>query len=153
MPCSSWRNASSNRWSNDSIQTGLCPATPTLFAQLHYLGNTTVQQEYSSINYSEVAGELIRLGVNVLAQLVAVSAEDVKKFIESAKNRYAKDAARGDMAASDSEECKGRRMDSHRSEDNVSTITYLDLNCDAESDAYLTTPDTSSEAEKNFCGQ
>ena len=40
-----------------------------------YLGNATVQQEYSSINYSEVAGELMRLGVNVLAQLVAVSPE------------------------------------------------------------------------------
>ncbi len=38
-----------------------------------YLGNRYVQQHYSSINYSEVAGELTRLGVNVLAQLVAVS--------------------------------------------------------------------------------
>lgn len=38
-----------------------------------YLGNSYVQQQYSNINYSEVAGELMRLGVNVLAQLVAVS--------------------------------------------------------------------------------
>lgn len=38
-----------------------------------YLGSRYVQQQYSNINYSEVAGELIRVGVNVLAQLVAVS--------------------------------------------------------------------------------
>ncbi len=40
-----------------------------------FLRNDYVQQQYSSINYSEVAGELIRAGVNVLAQLVAVSPE------------------------------------------------------------------------------
>lgn len=40
-----------------------------------YLGDTYVQQHYASINYSEVAGELTRLGVNVLAQLLAVSPE------------------------------------------------------------------------------
>ncbi|MCG8369787.1 MAG: acetyl-CoA hydrolase [Proteobacteria bacterium] len=40
-----------------------------------YLGNRYVQQQYSNINYSEVAGELVRAGVNVLAQLVAVSPE------------------------------------------------------------------------------
>ena len=38
-----------------------------------YLGNRYVQQQYANINYSEVAGELTRLGVNVVAQLVAES--------------------------------------------------------------------------------
>lgn len=38
-----------------------------------YLGNRYVQQQYANINYSEVAGELMRLGVNVVAQLVAES--------------------------------------------------------------------------------
>jgi acyl-CoA hydrolase len=36
-----------------------------------YLGNPLVQQNYTSINYSQVAAELTRLGVNVIAQLVA----------------------------------------------------------------------------------
>ena len=40
-----------------------------------YLGNGYVQQRYASINYSQVAGELRRLGVNVIAQLVAESDE------------------------------------------------------------------------------
>ena len=40
-----------------------------------YLGNSYVQQQYSNINYSQVAGELKNMGVNVLAQLVAVSPE------------------------------------------------------------------------------
>ncbi len=45
-----------------------------------YLGNAYVQQQYASINYSEVAGELMRLGVNVLAQLVAVSPDRPGRF-------------------------------------------------------------------------
>ena len=40
-----------------------------------YLGDGYVQQRYASINYSQVAGELRRLGVNVIAQLVAESDE------------------------------------------------------------------------------
>ena len=36
-----------------------------------YLGNPLVQQSYASINYSHVVAELLRLGVNVIAQLVA----------------------------------------------------------------------------------
>jgi acyl-CoA hydrolase len=36
-----------------------------------YLGNRLAQQTYTSINYSEVADELLALGVNVIAQLVA----------------------------------------------------------------------------------
>mgnify|MGYP002622292103 CR=1 FL=1 len=39
-----------------------------------YLGNPFVQQNYTSINYSQVVAELVALGVNVIAQLV--SAED-----------------------------------------------------------------------------
>lgn len=37
-----------------------------------YLGNPLVQRSYTSINYSHVVRELIDLGVNVVAQLVAV---------------------------------------------------------------------------------
>jgi len=40
-----------------------------------YLGNPYVQQQYANINYSQVAGELKHMGVNVLAQLVAVCPE------------------------------------------------------------------------------
>lgn len=45
-----------------------------------YLGSAYVQQQYSSINYSEVAGELMHLGVNVLAQLLAVSPDHPGRF-------------------------------------------------------------------------
>lgn len=45
-----------------------------------FLGNAYVQQQYASINYSEVADELMRLGVNVLAQLVAVSPEHPGRY-------------------------------------------------------------------------
>ena len=38
-----------------------------------YLGNPLVQQSYTSVNYSQVASELMRLGVNVVAQLVSAS--------------------------------------------------------------------------------
>ncbi len=40
-----------------------------------YLDDGYVQQRYANINYSQVAGELVRLGVNVIAQLVAKSSE------------------------------------------------------------------------------
>ena len=36
-----------------------------------FLGNPKVQQSYTSLNYSQVARELMALGVNVIAQLVA----------------------------------------------------------------------------------
>jgi len=36
-----------------------------------YLGNSMVQRSYTSINYSQVVAELLNLGVNVIAQLVA----------------------------------------------------------------------------------
>ncbi len=45
-----------------------------------YLGNPLAQQSYSSINYSQVADELMRLGVNVVAQLVAVRAENPGRY-------------------------------------------------------------------------
>ena len=38
-----------------------------------FLSNSYVQQQYANINYSQVANELMRLGVNVVAQLVATS--------------------------------------------------------------------------------
>ncbi|ANO52676.1 acetyl-CoA hydrolase/transferase C-terminal domain-containing protein [Woeseia oceani] len=40
-----------------------------------YLSNAQAQQNYTSINYSQVVGELLALGVNVIAQLVAVDGE------------------------------------------------------------------------------
>lgn len=45
-----------------------------------YLGNPYVQQQYANINYSEVAGELIRMGVNVVAQLVAPSPDQADRY-------------------------------------------------------------------------
>jgi acyl-CoA hydrolase len=36
-----------------------------------YLGNAKAQQSYTSLNYTQVAGELLKLGVNVIGQLVA----------------------------------------------------------------------------------
>jgi len=40
-----------------------------------YLGNPLAQQNYTSINYSHVAAELMALGVNVIAQLVSARPE------------------------------------------------------------------------------
>ncbi|MEJ2275721.1 MAG: acetyl-CoA hydrolase/transferase C-terminal domain-containing protein [Woeseiaceae bacterium] len=45
-----------------------------------FLGNPLVQQSYASINYSQVTGELLRLGVNVIAQLVAVRPESPQRY-------------------------------------------------------------------------
>ncbi|MDX1499968.1 MAG: acetyl-CoA hydrolase/transferase C-terminal domain-containing protein [Woeseiaceae bacterium] len=39
-----------------------------------WLGNPLAQQRYTSVNYSQVAAELDRLGVNVIAQLVSARA-------------------------------------------------------------------------------
>lgn len=41
------------------------------FRPAAYLGNATAQRSYTSLNYTQVAGELLKLGVNVIAQLVA----------------------------------------------------------------------------------
>ncbi|MEQ8205009.1 MAG: hypothetical protein RIA65_02450, partial [Woeseia sp.] len=45
-----------------------------------YLGNTQAQQNYTSINYSQVVGELLALGVNVIAQLVAVDGDERERY-------------------------------------------------------------------------
>ena len=45
-----------------------------------YLGNRYVQQQYSNINYSQVAGELMRLGINVIAQLVATAPDQPGRY-------------------------------------------------------------------------
>jgi len=45
-----------------------------------YLDNDYVQQRYANINYSQVADELKRLGVNVIAQLVAESDEQPGRY-------------------------------------------------------------------------
>ncbi|MEO1245454.1 MAG: acetyl-CoA hydrolase/transferase C-terminal domain-containing protein [Pseudomonadota bacterium] len=45
-----------------------------------YLGNPLVQQSYTSVNYSQVARELERLGVNVVAQLVATDSESPRRY-------------------------------------------------------------------------
>ncbi|MEQ9563903.1 MAG: hypothetical protein RLN69_15390, partial [Woeseiaceae bacterium] len=45
-----------------------------------YLRNDQAQQNYTSINYSQVAAELLRLGVNVVAQLVAESGTDSNRY-------------------------------------------------------------------------
>ena len=45
-----------------------------------FLGNPEVQQSYTSLNYSQVARELVELGVNVIAQLVARSLDTPGKL-------------------------------------------------------------------------
>lgn len=50
-----------------------------------YLGNLLVQQNYTSINYSHVVRELIELGVNVVAQLVATRPESLE-FVSLSSN-------------------------------------------------------------------
>lgn len=45
-----------------------------------YLGDRYMQQNYSNINYSQVASELMRLGVNVVAQLVAKSPDRAERY-------------------------------------------------------------------------
>ena len=45
-----------------------------------YLRNTLVQQNYTSINYSQVATELLELGVNVIANLVAIRDESPGRY-------------------------------------------------------------------------
>lgn len=45
-----------------------------------YLTDNYVQQNYSNINYSQVAGELMRMGVNVVAQLVAQSPDHTGRY-------------------------------------------------------------------------
>lgn len=45
-----------------------------------FLDNPVVQQNYASINYSQVTKELLRLGVNVVAQLVAVRPESPQRY-------------------------------------------------------------------------
>jgi acyl-CoA hydrolase len=50
------------------------------FRPASYLGNATAQRSYTSLNYTQVAGELLKLGVNVIAQLVAPHADDAALF-------------------------------------------------------------------------
>lgn len=45
-----------------------------------YLDNDLVQQSYASINYSQVVTELLNLGVNVIAQLVATRPESAGRY-------------------------------------------------------------------------
>lgn len=45
-----------------------------------YLGNEVAQQNYTSINYSQVVDELMELGVNVITQLVASREESPGKY-------------------------------------------------------------------------
>ncbi len=45
-----------------------------------YLNNAVVQQNYTSVNYSQVTAELLNLGVNVIAQLVAIRPESPGRY-------------------------------------------------------------------------
>ena len=45
-----------------------------------YLSNALVQQNYTSINYSQVATELLELGVNVIANLVATREQSAGRY-------------------------------------------------------------------------
>ncbi len=50
------------------------------FRPAAYLGNQLAQRTYISLNYTQVAGELLKLGVNVIAQLVARDDENGSKL-------------------------------------------------------------------------
>ena len=45
-----------------------------------YLGNSLVQQNYASINYSQVASELLELGVNVIANLISAREQNTGRY-------------------------------------------------------------------------
>ena len=45
-----------------------------------YLGNSLAQRTYTSLNYTQVAGELLKLGVNVIGQLVAPPARGGDRY-------------------------------------------------------------------------
>lgn len=45
-----------------------------------WLGSAVAQQNYASINYSQVVDELLRLGVNVIAQLIASRPESPGRY-------------------------------------------------------------------------
>lgn len=45
-----------------------------------YLGNALVQQNYASINYSQVASELLELGVNVIANLITAREQSPDRY-------------------------------------------------------------------------
>lgn len=68
----------------EAIRQGALPSNVTVrefyLRPGAYLGSPYVQQQYSSINYSQVADELQRMGVNVLAQLVAVREDKAGRF-------------------------------------------------------------------------
>ncbi|MEX2125851.1 MAG: acetyl-CoA hydrolase/transferase C-terminal domain-containing protein [Woeseia sp.] len=50
------------------------------FRPAAYLGNRTAQRSYTSLNYTQVAHELLHLGVNVIAQLIAPHASNGNVF-------------------------------------------------------------------------
>lgn len=58
----------------DALRRGALPANITVrefyLRPGAYLANRQVQQSYTSLNYSQVAAELLRVGVNVIAQLI-----------------------------------------------------------------------------------
>jgi acyl-CoA hydrolase len=50
------------------------------FRPAAWLDNRLAQRSYTSLNYTQVAGELLNLGVNVIAQLIAPDASDRNTF-------------------------------------------------------------------------
>jgi acyl-CoA hydrolase len=68
----------------EDLRRGALPANVRVrefyFRPAAYLGLPLAQQSHTSINYSQVAGELERLGVNVIAQLVSARPESPGVF-------------------------------------------------------------------------
>lgn len=78
-----WKGWPALRYAEDLRQQRLPPNVRVhefYFRPGAYLRNATAQQSYASINYTQVAAELLRLGVNVIGQLVAPDGESAGRF-------------------------------------------------------------------------
>lgn len=68
----------------EAIRAGTLPPNIVVrefyFRPAAYLGTPSAQQAYTSINYSHVVEELMRLGVNVVAQLVSARKESPGRY-------------------------------------------------------------------------
>ncbi len=78
-----WSRWPSLRYAEDLRKQQLPPnirVREFYFRPAAYLDNALAQRSYSSLNYTQVAAELVRLGVNVIGQLVAPHRDDGNRF-------------------------------------------------------------------------
>jgi hypothetical protein len=116
-----------------------------------------VIQTQTPINPGNSGGPLISdsynlVGVNSFkaegeALNFAVSVDEVRQFLSAKSNRYADDVKASTTSRANSDECELDTLGTERSDDGLSTITYVDLNCDGESNGWVVTPDDPTEPE------